>query len=56
MEEEVFEERISLEEHRKRTEERMERIKEHGMKLRTPSGLSELESDGGLGVPYLGLW
>ncbi|NND94999.1 MAG: cell division protein FtsZ [Flavobacteriales bacterium] len=45
MEEEVFQERISLEEHRKRTEERMERIKEHGMKLRTPSGLSELESE-----------
>ncbi|NNC82827.1 MAG: cell division protein FtsZ [Flavobacteriales bacterium] len=45
MEDEVFEERISLDEHRKRVEERMERIKEHGMKLRTPSGLSELESE-----------
>lgn len=45
MEEEVLDERISLEEHRRRTEERMNRIKEHGMKLRTPSGLSELESE-----------
>ncbi len=43
--ESVLEERISLEEHRARTEQRLERIREHGQKLRTPSGLSALESE-----------
>jgi cell division protein FtsZ len=37
--------KISQEDHRMNTEERMERIKEYGMKLRTPSGLSELEKE-----------
>ncbi|MDA0714527.1 MAG: cell division protein FtsZ [Bacteroidetes bacterium] len=37
--------KIAPEDHRMNTEERMERIKEYGMKLRTPSGLSELEKE-----------
>ena len=37
--------KISPDEHRLNTEERMERVKESGMKLRTPSGLSELEKE-----------
>ena len=45
VEEETLEKRISPEEHRRNTEQRLERIREHGMKLRTPSGLSELENE-----------
>lgn len=45
VEKETFEKRLSPEEHRRNTEQRLERIREHGMKLRTPSGLSELESE-----------
>lgn len=45
MEENVLEQRISIEEHRQRTEQRLERIREHGQRLRTPSGLSELEAE-----------
>lgn len=44
-EEELMSQRISLEEHRRNTAQRLERIREHGMKLRTPSGLSELENE-----------
>ena len=43
--EEVRENRISLKEHRRNTELRLQRIKDHSMKLRTPSGLSELEKE-----------
>jgi len=43
--EEVGENRISLKEHRRNTELRLQRIKDHSMKLRTPSGLSELEKE-----------
>lgn len=44
-EREVMEKRISLDEHRLSHEQRLERIRQHGMKLRTPSGLSELENE-----------
>jgi len=37
--------RISLDEHRMSTEARMERVKENGMKLRTPGGLTDLEKE-----------
>lgn len=37
--------KISQDEHRLNTEERMERVKENGMKLRTPGGLTELEKE-----------
>lgn len=45
IEKETLEKRLSPEEHRRSTEQRLERIREHGMKLRTPSGLSELENE-----------
>lgn len=41
----AVESRITVDEHQKRTQERMQRVKEHSLRLRTQGGINDLENE-----------
>jgi cell division protein FtsZ len=41
----AIEERITVDDHQRLTQERLQRVQEHSLRLRTPSGLSDLEKE-----------